>query len=310
MSQSQTRDQTLAQIAAIKALIENRFESEGRQLSLAEIRANYDAWGNALPLPEGATWEAITYQQVRVEKITCANSAPDSALIYLHGGGYGIGSALSHRHLVGQLCAASGLTGYNVDYRLAPETPFPGAVKDALSAYQGVIASGIAPEKIIIAGDSAGGGLTLATALAIKAAGLPQPAGYFPISPWANLTQSGGSYQVKAQADFIVTKPALDDWAKAYVAGGDARDPLVSPVYGDFDGIAPILIHVGSEEVLLSDATRVAEVAGLAGVDVTLVIAPDMPHVWHYMWSALGPAQTAIADAGAWMQARVGRTLV
>lgn len=305
MSDANVLASSQAQVAVIKAMVTRMFGGSDVPPSLAETRAGYDAWGLAYPLPEGSTCEAMSLGGVPTDKIVVPGGDATTALLYFHGGGYGIGSAKSHRHLVGQLCQASGLTGYNVDYRLAPEVVFPGAVDDGLAAYRGLLALGIAPAKIIIAGDSAGGGLTLATALAIKAAGLPQPAGLFPISPWANLTQTGVSYDVMAEADFICTKPALQNWADMYSAGVDATNPLISPIFGNFSGLAAMLIHVGSAEVLLSDAVKVAEKAGLAGVPVELFIAPDMPHVFHYMWAQLDMGRSAIIDAGAWMKARL-----
>jgi epsilon-lactone hydrolase len=298
-----TRNQT--EVAAVKAMVTAMFAASDAPPSLAASRAGYDAWGLAFPLPEGGTCEQITLSGVPTDKIVLPDSDTSTALLYFHGGGYGIGSAQSHRHLVGQLCKASGLVGYNVNYRLAPETIFPGAVDDAVAAYRGLLAAGIAATKIIIAGDSAGGGLTLACALAIKAAGLPQPAGLFPISPWANLTQTGLSYERMAERDFICDKVGLQNWADAYLGAADPKNPLASPIFGNFEGVAPMLIHVGSAEALLSDALEIAEVAGLAGVSVDLVIAPDMPHVFHYMWAQITLARGAIVDAGAWMRARL-----
>jgi epsilon-lactone hydrolase len=302
MSQRQTN---IAQVKTIAELLVAMTSAANAEPTMAAQRAGYDAWGLAYPLPEGATCEAITLGGAPADKIVTTNAASNGALLYLHGGGYGIGSAQSHRHLVGQLCERSGLVGYNVDYRLAPETPFPGAVDDALAAYRGLLGLGIAPEKIIIAGDSAGGGLTMACALAIKGAGLSQPAGYYVMSPWADLSQSGPSYVAKADADFIVTKAALNGWADAYLKGADPKSPLASPVYGDLAGLAPVYIQVGSEEVLLSDSIALASACGLAQVDVTLTIAPDMPHVYPYMWASVDEGARAIVAAGAWIKARV-----
>lgn len=306
MTEPTNRATNIAQVKVIRDLLMSMMTAADAQPTLEQRRAGYDTWGLAYPLPEGASCKATSLGGVPIDKIVTTNANPATALLYFHGGGYGIGSAQSHRHLVGQLCAASGLVGYNVDYRLAPEVVFPGAVDDALSAYRALLDQGIAPTKIIIAGDSAGGGLTIACALAIKEAGLPQPAGLFVMSPWVNLAQVGSSYEHKADVDFIVTKEALDDWANLYLAGANPENPLASPVRGDFDGIAPLLIHVGSEEVLFSDSVGLAHQAGIGKVDVTLVIAPDMPHVYHYMWAQVDVARQAIVDAGAWMKARVG----
>jgi epsilon-lactone hydrolase len=305
MTKGPERAANVAQVKVIRDMLMAMMSAADGKPTLEARRTGYDNWGLAFPLPAGARCEAILLGGVSADKITVLGSDATTALMYLHGGGYGIGSAKSHRHLVGQLCAASGLVGYNIDYRLAPETVFPGAVDDALSAYRGLLDTGISPDKIIIAGDSAGGGLTMACALAINGAGLPQPAGLFVMSPWVNLTQSGTSYEAKAEADFICNRQDLQDWADAYLAGSEATNPLASPVYGDLAGLAPLLIHVGSEEVLLSDSVKLAEVAGLAGVDVNLVVAPDMPHVWHYMYAQVDAGHVAIAEAGAWMEARL-----
>lgn len=304
MTQFPDRATNQAQVNAVRDMLVALMTSADAQPTIEARRAGYDSWGLAMPMPEGFRCDALQLGGVPFEKITLLKSDPESALLYFHGGGYGIGSAKSHRHLVGQLCEASGLVGYNVDYRLAPETVFPGAVDDSLACYRALLDQGISPAKIIISGDSAGGGLTVACALAIKAAGLPQPAGLFVMSPWVNLTQVGESYHHKADADFICTKAALQDWAELYLAGADPRSPLASPVFGEFDGIAPMLINVGSEEVLLSDSVGLAHQAGIGKVDVTLVIAPNMPHVYHYMWAQLDAARIAIGEAGAWMKAR------
>jgi epsilon-lactone hydrolase len=305
MTKGPDRAANMAQVKAVRDMLMAMMSAAERKPTLEARRAGYDNWGLAFPLPTGATCEAAVLGGVLAEKITVLESDPTTALMYLHGGGYGIGSAKSHRHLVGQLCAASGLVGYNVDYRLAPETVFPGAVDDAVSAYRGLLEAGITPDKVIIAGDSAGGGLTMACALAIKGAGLPMPAGLFVISPWVNLTQCGASYEAKAEADFICNCQDLQNWADMYLAGAEPTNPLASPIFGDLDGLAPLLIHVGSEEVLLSDSVKLAEVAGLAGVDVNLVVAPDMPHVWHYMYAQVDAGHVAIAEAGAWMKAKL-----
>jgi epsilon-lactone hydrolase len=305
MTQVRDRATNIAQVKVVRDMLTAMFAASDAQPTLQARRAGYDNWGLTFPLPESTICEAIDLSGVPTEKISVLGCDTTTALLYLHGGGYGIGSARSHRHLVGQLCSASGMVGYNVDYRLAPETVFPGAVDDAFAAYKALLDIGISPGKIIIAGDSAGGGLTIACALAIKTAGLPQPAGLFAISPWVNLTQTGASYDAKADADFICTKVALQDWADLYLGAIDSHNPLASPIFGNFDGIAPMLIHVGSEEILMSDSVRLAEVAGLAQVDVTLEIAPDMPHVWHYMYAQIEAGQVAIAKAAAWMKARV-----
>jgi acetyl esterase/lipase len=166
--------------------------------------------------------------------------------------------------------------------------------------------NGTEPERAIIAGDSAGGGLTLATALKLKAEGLPLPAGLFVISPWADLTQSHSTYASKAADDPMITLEGLNGMARDYLGDCDAKDPLASPVFGDFAGLPPLLIHVGSEEALLGDSLLLAERAGHARVAVRLEVWPEMIHVWHFFGGQLTAARKAIAAAGGWMTERMG----
>ena len=295
----------MSEVEAMRATLRVLMNREGPPPSIADMRAAYEAWGLSNPLPEGAHVTPLDLGGVRADAIASPGVRADVALLYLHGGGYAIGSAAGHRHLAAHLAHAAEATAYALEYRLAPEHPHPAAVDDAVAAYAALLQRGIAPERIIVAGDSAGGGLTLALALAAKARGLPQPAGLFCISPWADLTQQGASYVAAATRDLICSKDGLDAWAQMYAAGLDPSAPLISPVNGDFSGLAPILIHVGADEVLLSDAVRIAERAGLANVPVQLVIEPDMPHVWHFMWTMLTQARTSVAEAGAWMRGRI-----
>lgn len=295
-----------AELAALNTMLEALMTREGPPASIAQTRERYSGWGLSYPLVEGTESQPVELGGVTCRQLTPPGAARDAALLYLHGGGYALGSLDSHGHLVAQLAAAAGVTGYGVDYRLAPEHPFPAAVEDAVAAYAGLLALGLAPSRIAVAGDSAGGGLTVALALALRDRDMPLPAGLFCISPWANLTQTGAAYQAAASRDRIVSKEALDTWSALYLAGGDPAQPLASPVGGDFAGLPPLLIHVGSEEVLLSDSILLAERAGLARVPVDLLIAPDMPHVWHYMWAHLTDARAAIASAGGWIRARLG----
>lgn len=293
----------MSEIEAVREML--RAMTGGAALPDDQMRVAYEQWGLSHPLPAGAVVTNVVLGGVPAEKIVTPGAAADTALLYLHGGGYVIGSAASHRHLVAALAQAGWVVGYNLDYRRAPEARFPAAVDDALAAYRALVDSGIAAGRIIIAGDSAGGGLTLATALAIKTAGLPQPAGLFVISPWADLTQSGESIQTMADVDLICSRVELDRMAALY-CGTDTRNPLASPLAGDLTGLAPLLIHVGSDEILLSDSLRLAERAGLARVPLRLMIVPHMPHVWHFFTTELTAARTAIANAGAWMREHLG----
>ncbi len=292
----------MSEIDAVRDML--RAMKGGAPLPDEQMRVMYEQWGLSHPLPAGTQVTPVTLGGVAADKIVTPGAAADAALLYLHGGGYVIGSAASHRHLVAALAEAGWVTGYALDYRRAPEARFPAAVDDALAAYRALLEGGFAARRIIIAGDSAGGGLTVATALAIKAAGLPQPAGLFAISPWADLTQRGESYAEMADVDLICSKPELDRLAGLYC--DDPGEPLASPLRGNLAGLAPLLIHVGSDEILLSDALGLSERAGRARVPVRLMIAPHMPHVWHFFTTELSAARTAIAQAGAWMREHLG----
>lgn len=267
-------------------------------------RAGMDAFGDMSPPPEGCTVEDITLGGRPAERLTPKGAATDKVLLYFHGGAYSLGSPKSHRGLAAHLAAGAGATAYVPHYRLAPEDPYPAAVEDGVAAYKALLDAGIAASRIVIGGDSAGGGLTLATALAARDAGLPAAAGLFLISPWANMTTSGASYAVKDGKDPMISAAGMVDSAATYLAG-KPNDALASPATADFTGLPPMLIHVGSEEVLMSDAVAVAQQAGLAGVGVRLEIWPEMIHVWHAFYMMLGAGRRAIAEGGAWIGERL-----
>jgi epsilon-lactone hydrolase len=216
-----------AEIAAMKAMLAQLTAREGPAPTVEEVRQSYDAWGLSNPLPDG---HSVTPEQiggVSCERHDAGNGSP-AVILYLHGGGYALGSLDSHRHLVAQLALAAGSGAVAVDYRLAPEHAFPAAVDDAVAVYETLLAQGVAASSIVIAGDSAGGGLTMATALALKAKSIALPAGLFCISPWVNLAQTGASYAAMAAHDMIVTKESLDTWAQLYLADRSPADPLAS----------------------------------------------------------------------------------
>jgi acetyl esterase/lipase len=272
--------------------------------SHSERRAAMDAVGEASTLPRGCWHEPVTLGGVKCERITPENAVADRRLLYLHGGGYVMGSPRSHRPLAAWLAVAARARAIVADYRLGPEHRFPAALDDAEAVYRALLDEGAAPERIVVAGDSAGGGLTLALALRLKRSGLPQPAGWFAISPWADLTQSGRSYETKAETDPSLSREALNEYALAYLGGLDAREPEASPVFGDFEGVSPVFIQTGSEEVLLSDSLTLADVLAHAKVDVRLEVWPEMIHVFQAWSGALQAARRAIRVAGEWMEAR------
>lgn len=290
-----------AEIAAVRAML----AQNPQNLSNEETRALYDAIGGAFPLDAAVKAAPATIDAVPGEWTTAPGAADDRAILYLHGGGYVIGSILSHRHLAAELGRAAGARSLAIDYRLAPEHPFPAAVDDALAAYRHLLDAGFAPDKIAVAGDSAGGGLAVATLLAARAAGLPQPACGFCISPWIDLEGLGGSMASKAAEDPMVQRDRLADMASAYLGKTDAKTPLAAPLHADFKGLAPLLIHVGSAETLLDDSVRLAALAGAAEVPVRLEVWPEMIHVWHFFHPMLADGRKAIAAAGAFIRERM-----
>jgi monoterpene epsilon-lactone hydrolase len=225
-------------------------------------------------------------------------------VLYLHGGGYVIGSPRSHRHLAAAIASAAAASALLLDYRLAPEHPYPAAVDDATAAYRWLLDQAIAPEHVVIAGDSAGGGLTVATLLALRDARVPLPAGGVCISPWVDLTCGGGSYRTKAGVDPIVGQAGVAEMAKAYLGNVSPRTPLASPLFADLDGLPPLLIHVGSDEVLLDDAVQLAARAKAAGVETTIEVWERMIHVWHWFLPMLDEAHAAVEAIGRFTRAR------
>ena len=223
----------------------------------------------------------------------------DRVLLYLHGGGYVIGSIATHRGLTAALSRAAHCRVLALDYRLAPENPYPAAVEDATKAYRWLLAQGYGNGNIAISGDSAGGGLTLATLLSLKASATPLPAAAVPISPWTDMEGSGESMQTKVELDPMVEPGGLMGMARLYMGdSADYRAPTASPLYGDYSGLPPLLIQVGGLETLLDDATRVAASAKAAGVDVNLEIWDEMVHVWHLFAPMLPEGREAITRIG------------
>jgi monoterpene epsilon-lactone hydrolase len=295
------------EIAGVRALLASRQPGPGEpRPGIAQRRAASDAFGQMGSLPPGCRHEPMTAGGVKGERVVPADALEGRQMLYLHGGGYTGGSPRSHRPLAARLAEAAKTTAIVAEYRLGPEHACPAAVEDAIAVYRWMLDEGAEPDRMVVAGDSAGGGLTLALALALKDLDLPQPAGLFLISPWADLTQSHATLRTKAQDDPMITRQGLDDSAKAYLGGFNPRDPRASPVFGDFAGLAPMLIQVGSEEALLGDSLLIAERAGHARVDVRLEVWPEMIHVWHAFGGQLSAARRAIKTAGQWMDARMG----
>ncbi len=269
-------------------------------------RAGMEEATSAWPLPEGTQVEAVDAAGVPCEWVSGPDLAADRTVLYVHGGAYTTGSLVTHRRHVAQLSTAAGARVLNVDYRLAPEHPHPAAVDDAVTAYGWLTTvAGIPPERVVLCGDSAGGGLAVATMLALRDAGEPLPAGAALISPWTDLTFSGASHDTRLELDPMCSRTSLAPSAKAYVGAGDPKAPLVSPAHADLEGLPPLVIHVGDHETLLDDSSMLAERAAAAGVDVELWVAPEMIHVWHVFAGMVPESDVALAKLGAWIDARL-----
>jgi acetyl esterase/lipase len=261
------------------------------------------AFATRLPAPRGATFTEDKLGGIGGEWVSVGGAATGT-LLYLHGGGYFACSPSTHRSITAAY-ATRGLKIFAADYRLAPEHPFPAAVDDALAVYRALLAGGIAPETLAIGGDSAGGGLALATLLAAKAAGLPMPACALLFSPWTDLAGTGASLQTNRKRDAMLVSDKLTEGASAYLNGADPKNPLASPLYGDLSRLPPLLIQVGDTEILLDDSTRLAGAARTAGVKVDLKIWPNMPHVWQVSQVFLPEARTALDEAAAFAKAHL-----
>jgi acetyl esterase/lipase len=269
-----------------------------------QARAAFDAMVATLPAPPDVAFVEESLAGVPALRYGSADpTAP--ILLYLHGGGYVVGNAWGYRGLVAALAEAAGMAAYAIDYRLAPEHPFPAAIDDSAAAFRALIDRGHDPNRIAIAGDSAGGGLTVATLLRLRETSTPMPGAAFLISPWADLDCSGPSMTGKAAADPSLTEAGLRRMAAHYLGQADAADPLASPIHADLAGLPPILIHVGTAEILLDDALRLAAAAGRDDVALTLEIWPGLIHVWHAFAFMLPEGAAAVAAAGAFLRERV-----
>ena len=258
------------------------------------------------PLPEGAVCEPVTADGVPCEWIRGASARDDGTFLYLHGGGYSLGSIATHRALVARLSEASGLRALSVDYRLAPEHPFPAGLEDAKTAYRWLLAQGVDPARLVIGGDSAGGGLTIATLVALRDEGARLPAASVCLSPWTDLEGTGESARTKADADPMIDAQGLAQMGRLYVGeDGDLRHPLAAPLYADLAGLPPLLVQVGTAEVLLDDSTRLAERGRAAGVDIELEAFDDLMHVFQAFAPIVPEAVEAIDKIGAFVRRRV-----
>jgi acetyl esterase/lipase len=293
-----------SEIDAVRALL----NAKPRPVGWQERRQRIEEVGSVWPVAEDIELERVDIEGMPGEWSIAPGSDASRVLLYFHGGGYCSGSILSHRRLVTEAGRAAKVRTLAIEYRLAPEHPFPAALDDALSAWRFLRASGVTAGHIAIGGDSAGGGLTVALINQLRKAGEPIPACAWLISPWTDLTLSGSTLATKEAVDPIIHKTYLAELTEAYLPEAfDPRDPRVSPLFADLGGLPPTLIQVGACETLLEDSTRFARAAGAANIAVTLQIWPDMIHAFP-MWNAqLEPGRRALAEAGEFIRRQLLR---
>ncbi len=290
----QIRSYLLARQAALK---------DAPQSSLAEQRADYELLienyvGHPIPLPEGTRVESVDVDGIPAEWICPPDADAERVMLYLHGGGYILGSLKSHRDLVARLATASGIRSLLFEYRLAPEHVFPAAFDDALTAYRWLLTNGTKPEHIVLAGDSAGGGLILALLQTLRDRNRAMPTGAVLLSPWTDLVGTVESRTTCEAVDPIFSAQTMNFLASLYSGTEDKHNPLISPIYADLHGFPPLRIDVGRDEVLLDDFLQVAEHARAAHVPVELVVWDDMWHVFQQYASVLPEGQQSLEQIG------------
>lgn len=274
----------------------------GEEPSVAEMRRRFEGLAASFPVAADVAIEPVSAGGVPAEWISAPGARRDRAVLYLHGGGYVIGSIATHRQLAADISRSAAARVLLIDYRLAPEHPHPAAVEDALSAYRWLVAQGAAPERTALAGDSAGGGLTMATLVALRDAGDPLPGAAVCLSPWVDLEAVGDSMTGKSADDPLVQRAGLLRMAAYYLNGLSPRHPLAAPLYADLTGLPPLLIQVGDAETLLDDAVRLAQRAEAAGVKVNIDVWEEMIHVWQLFAQMLPEGREAIDRIGAFLR--------
>ena len=260
---------------------------------------------SAQPLPADVAVNAATLGGVPTAEITVDGIEPRHTVFYFHGGVYVMGDAFLAADLASQVGRRTGAKVISVDYRLAPEHPYPAAVDDALAAYEALLHGGTAPSDILVAGESAGGGLAIATLVNARDHGLPMPAAAYLMSPYADLTLAGATMDTKREADPLLSPQSLHARVTDYTSGQDAALGLISPIFAELSGLPPLIIQAGTHEVLLDDAIRLARQAAIADVEVTLDITPGVPHVFQAYYPILDEAAAALDRAGQFLSAHL-----
>ena len=263
---------------------------------IVEQRSRIDEAMAQIPLAEGTVAEPFVRSGVPGIECRPVDMADDAPIVlYFHGGGFRIASALAYRSYGSHLAAVLGARVLLVEYRLAPEHKFPKAVDDCFAVWESLLAEGIDTGRIVIAGDSAGGGLAASVTMHALADGV-LPAGVICCSPWVDLTITADTYDTNAESDKLFSRTSAEEAAPAYLGGADPMNPIASPLFGDWDGAPPLLILVGDAEVLLDDSRKLADVAKAAGVDVTLSVYPEMPHIWTMSYPAFPEAVEGVTE--------------
>ena len=274
-------------------------------IDISEQRRLLRELTSAQPLPADVTVTAAALGGVPTAEITIDGIEPRHVVLYFHGGVYVLGDAFQAADLASQVGRRTRAKVISVDYRLAPEHPYPAAVDDARAAYEALLHNGTAPSGIAFAGESAGGGLAVATLVNARDHGLPLPAAAFVMSPYADLTLAGTTMETKRAADPLLSRENLQARVPDYTAGHDPADGLISPVFADLSGLPPLIIQAGTHEVLLDDAVRLARQAAIADVEVTLDITPQVPHVFQAYYPILDEAAAALDRAGQLLSAHL-----
>lgn len=271
------------------------------QMSIAMLRSMFDEWHQPTKEPEGVTYRSDIVAGVEGIWALPLGADTSSVIMYTHGGGFAVGSAASHRKLAGHLATALGTTAWVIDYRRAPEHPLPAQTEDATAVYRALLDRGFAPGSIITAGDSAGGNLAVATVLKLRDDGSPLPGAVITLSPWLDIELTGKSLITNAATDGLVSRQILEGMSAMFLGEtGNPDDPQANPLYADFTGFPPLYISVGAVETLLDDASRLADRASAAGVEVTLSVVDGMQHVFPCLAGRAPEADAEIARIGRW----------
>ena len=297
MASSAELDQVLGMIRAGAAEV---------RVTIDDRRLSYERRMSAWPMDDDVTTARVGAGGVPAEWIVAPDASQDRIMLYLHGGGYVYGSMRTHRVMLAYISRAAGCRVLGLDYRLAPENTFPAPVEDTIAAYRWLLSNGADPAKIVFGGDSAGGGLMVASLVALRYVGEPLPAAGVGISAWTDMEATGQSFKSNAEVDPSITKDLVLSVAKTYLADKDPKAPLASPIHADLHGLPPLLFQVGSIESLLDDTNVLAERAKEAGVQVEVEVWDDMPHVWHDYAPILPEARQAIGRIGEFVRQHTG----